>query len=50
MAHGEVAALELEVQDRVVVKAAPNESAVDLEKLVYGFGPVDSEGQPVYLT
>jgi hypothetical protein len=41
VANGGVTALELEVQDSVVIETATNESCVDLEKVVFGFGFVD---------
>lgn len=41
VAEGGVGALELEVEDWVVVEAAAEECGMDLEKMVYGFGVVD---------
>lgn len=38
--EGSVRALELEVEDRVVVEATAEKGGVDLEKVVYGFGVV----------
>lgn len=43
-----VRALELEVQDVVLVKPMAEEDSVDLEKLVNGFGLVNKEGESVY--
>jgi len=40
-AEGGVGALELEVEDWVVVEAATEECSVDLEKVAYGFRFVD---------
>ena len=43
-----VRALELEIQDGVVVKAVAEECGVELEKVVDGFGLVDKEDESVY--
>lgn len=44
----EVRALELEIQDGMLVKAVAEERGVDLEKVVNGFGLVDKEDKSVY--
>lgn len=38
--EGGVRALELEVEDRVVVQATAEKGGVDLENVIYGFGVV----------
>nr|POE64137.1 wd40 repeat-containing protein hos15 [Quercus suber] len=43
-----VRALELEIQDGVVVKAVAEECGVELEEVVDGFGPVDKKDESVY--
>nr|POE92569.1 wd40 repeat-containing protein hos15 [Quercus suber] len=43
-----VRALELEIQDGVVVKAVAEECSMELEEVVDGFGLVDKEGESIY--
>lgn len=49
-AVGGVGALELEVEDAVVVKAVAEESGVDLEEVVEGRGVVDKECESLWLS
>lgn len=49
-AEGGVGALELEVEDAVVVEAVAEESSVDLEEVVEGLGVVDEECESLWLS